>query len=150
MPALAPRPAAHHPAPVPIVPSPPCSSESAMSPPSVADDDAALRPRRAAAAAKRSYADLLDAEGSDEDLDDEPPARRRKTSRGNRKMSAEEVRLEKNRQSARDCRRRKKHYIQTLEAKVAQYDNVRAELEMTRAQLAELRENYNALLQKLR
>lgn len=46
-----------------------------------------------------------------------------------------EARLEKNRQSARDCRQRKKKYIQTLEAKVA---TLQSSEEALKAQVAAL------------
>lgn len=120
------------------------------------------RPRRATAK-KRTYADMVEGDLSDDDYSDEslsprPAARTsatgRKTGRkGAHKLSPEDERLEKNRQSARDCRRRKKAYISTLEAKVAKYETSeelrRAELERTRAQLSELRKHYDTLLLKV-
>lgn len=62
----------------------------------------------------------------------------------------DEIRMERNRQSARDCRVRKKSYIQTLQAEIAQYatqfaaqadamEKLRKENERVNAQLARLR-----------
>lgn len=66
------------------------------------------------------------------------------------KEALENDRLEKNRQSARDCRLRKKFYIKSLEQKVEEYE-VReqqrlADLDQATRELEEVRKRYELLL----
>jgi len=64
-------------------------------------------------------------------------------------MSPEQARLEKNRQSAKECRLRKKEYVGNLENKVAEFEErerLRSkELEAVQAQLAALQRQYDAI-----
>lgn len=50
-----------------------------------------------------------------------------------------EARLEKNRQSARDCRRRRKAYVQQLEHSMAEFAAIKSELELLRKENISLR-----------
>jgi len=67
-------------------------------------------------------------------------------------MEPEAARLEKNRQSAKECRLRKKEYVFNLEKKVAEFENREvgraAELADVRAQLAKLQREYSGALAK--
>lgn len=69
------------------------------------------------------------------------------------KDSLEAMRLEKNRQSARECRLRKKKYIQGLEEQVQYFEETEAErvaeLRQVKEQLAALEHKYSQLLQQL-
>lgn len=71
----------------------------------------------------------------------------------NKKVHTDVARLEKNRQSARDCRLRKKHYIRGLEEQVRlcemREEERDREIEMLRVQLAELREQHTSLLTRV-
>jgi hypothetical protein len=64
-------------------------------------------------------------------------------------MSPEQARLEKNRQSAKECRLRKKEYVGNLEQKVAEFEErerLRSkELASIKAQLATLQREYDTL-----
>lgn len=65
-------------------------------------------------------------------------------------LSPEKARLEKNRQSAKECRLRKKEYVTNLEAKVVEFErrdeDKSRELAMVRGQLADLKRQYDELL----
>lgn len=81
-----------------------------------------------------------------------PPRRGRKDPRLEemvKGMSPEQARLEKNRQSAKECRLRKKEYIRNLQHKVAEFEEREAarekELAAVQAQLAQLQREYAAL-----
>lgn len=81
-----------------------------------------------------------------------PPRRGRKDPRLEelvKGMSPEQARLEKNRQSAKECRLRKKEYIHNLQHKVAEFEEREAartqELAAVQAQLAQLQREYAAL-----
>lgn len=67
-----------------------------------------------------------------------------------RGMSPERARLEKNRQSAKECRQRKKEYMANLEAKVVEFERREelraAELAKVRTQLDQLQRQYHALV----
>lgn len=67
-------------------------------------------------------------------------------------MEPEAARLEKNRQSAKECRLRKKEYVFNLEKKVAEFENREvarvAELAAVRSELAQLQREYSDMLAK--
>lgn len=95
-------------------------------------------------------------------LPDLKPKRIRKTGRRQRrpvpyeKMTEEEIetekldRLEKNRQSARDCRRRKKSYINSLEERLTAYEEREACAQSEILQLRNLSEKLLAELKELK
>lgn len=95
-------------------------------------------------------------------LPDLKPKRIRKTGRRHRrntpyeKMTPAEVevekvdRLEKNRQSARDCRRRKKGYIQSLEERLRAYEEREANAQNEILQLRKMADTALAELQELK